>query len=159
MQSIDTSGIEAFDRTLAELLKEDPDERHELHEKLGAMAKLEVNRAIASSGVNDSHGNVRRFQVRRIGSKGGYAAVSAAGSNDGAMTGSNSPGAITNYLESGHKIRPHKSSKGYRPRICIAYVNGFHFYQSAGTSVEAKAISMVEDFANRLADKLEGGLL
>lgn len=157
MQSVDMSGINAFDRTLEEILNEFPEERRALHEDFSLLLKSEVDAAVSSSGINDSHGTVRRWQVKYIGSKGGYAAIRAMGSNEGALTGPNGPGAITNYLEGGHNIRTPESSKGYRPRIRVAYVNGYHFYQSAGTGIEAKAISMAESFAGKLESKIEGG--
>ena len=156
MQSVDFLQLSDLDRTLSDLLQEFPDKRRELHEELGELAKQEVDAAIASS-VNDGSGKVRRWQVTHVGSGGGYAAVRPANAREGGDTGSNSAGAITNYLDSGHKIRGSKGGKAYRPRIKIPYVNGNHFYQTAKTSFEAKAIKKAEEFANRLAERLEGG--
>lgn len=157
MQSIEKAGLTELDRTLSSLLDEFPEMRRELHEELGAMAKREVDAAVETSGLHDSGGNIRRWQVVHIGSGGGYAAVRAAGAKEGGGTGKNSAGAVTNYLERGHKIRPPQGGKGYRPRIRVAYVNGYHFYETARTSFEAKAIRTAERFADRLAGRLEGG--
>lgn len=157
MQSIEKAGLNDLDHALSDLLDDFPEMRRELHEELGAIAKREVDAAVESSGINDSGGNIRRWQVVHIGSKGGYAAVRAAGAKAGGGTGSNSAGAVTNYLEHGHKIRPPQGGKNYRPRIHVAYVNGFHFYDTARTSVEAKAIQTAQRFTERLANRLEGG--
>lgn len=157
MQSVDFLQLSDLDRTLSDLLQEFPEMRRELHEELGELAKQDVDAAIAASGVQDGSGKVRRWQVVHVGSGGGYAAVHPANAREGGSTGPNSAGAITNYLDSGHKIRGSKGGKAYRPRIKIPHVNGNHFYQTAKTSFEAKAIKKAEEFANRLAERLEGG--
>ena len=157
MQEIDIRGMDEFDRALSDLLEEFPEMRRELHEKLAAEAKKEVDAAISSSGLTDSHGNIRRWQVKHVGSGGGYAAVRAASEKEGGGTGPDSAGAITNYLESGHKIRPTSGQTRRRGRARVAYVNGYHFYQTARSSFEAKAIRLAEQFSDKLADRLEGG--
>ena len=167
-QSINLSELEEFDRTLAAMLEEFPEMRRKLHQELGALAKREIEVAIASSGINDSHGKIRRWQVMHVGSGGGYAAVRPLYENDGKYPrqGENSPGAITRYLNQGHRIRRfnkvstgkhRKKGRGYRPRIHVSYVNGYHFYDTAINSFEAKAIKKAEEFANRLVERLEGG--
>ncbi|WP_147539482.1 hypothetical protein [Anaerotruncus rubiinfantis] len=158
MQSVETKELDALSRTMNELLDELPEMRRELHEELGELAKKEVDTAIAASGLNDASGKVRRWQKIYIGSGGGYAAVRPIGSRDGGGVGPDSAGAITNYLEGGHKIRPPSGTgASYRPRIKVAYVNGYHFYQTARTSFEAKAIRLAEEFVQKVADRLEGG--
>ena len=157
MQEMDIRGMDEFDRALSDLLEEFPEMRRELHEELAELAKKEVDAAISSSGLNDSSGDIRRWQAAHVGSGGGYAAVRAASEKEGGGTGPNSAGAITNDLEGGHKIRPPSGKPGYRPRIRMAYVNGYHFYQTARSSFEAKAIRLAEQFSDKLADRLEGG--
>jgi hypothetical protein len=153
MQSIDLTALERFDKELQDLLDEIPDRRREMHEKIAVAIKEEVNLQIAQSGLADSSGRVRDWQKQYVGSRGGYAAVRAADNS----TGNNSPGAITNYLENGHKIRqPSGNSKHYRPRIKKPYVDGYHFYASARTTVEAKAIAAAEEFVKEISQKLEG---
>ena len=142
MQEVDTREMVDFGRTLSNLLGELPEMRRELHEELAELAKKEVDAAISSSGLNDSSGDIRRWQAAHVGSGGG--------------TGPNSAGAITNDLEGGHKIRPPSGKPGYRPRIRMAYVNGYHFYQTARSSLEAKAIRLAEQFVEKFAKKLEG---
>ena len=157
MQWLDAREVGELDQTLADLLREFPALRRELHEDLAKLAKQEVDAAIAASGVGDSGGRVRQWQVAHVGSRGGYAAVRPAGGKEGAEIGPNGPGAVTNYLEGGHKIRGPGGGKGYRPRIRVSYVNGFHFYETARTSFEAKALRRAEGFAERLAERLGGG--
>lgn len=157
MQEVDSRGIDGLDRAFTDLLREFPEMRRELHRELAAEAKKEVDAAISSSGLNDSRGNVRRWQVAHVGSGGGYAAVRAASEKEGGGTGPDSAGAVTNYLEGGHNIRPPSGAAGYRPRIRVVYVNGFHFYQTARSSFEAKAVRLAERFADKLAQRLEGG--
>lgn len=161
-QSVNLSELESLSQALNELLEEFPEMRRELHEQLGKLAKHEVDNAINASGLNDSNGKIRRWQEIYIGSKGGYAAVRPIYTS----TGENSPGAITRYLNQGHRIRGfnkvqsgrhRRQGGGYRPRIRVSYVNGFHFYGTANITLEAKAIQLVEQFADKLANRLEGG--
>ncbi len=153
MQSVDFSGLAEWDKVLGDLLDEIPERRRELHEKIADVIKSEVDAQIIQSGLNDSSGRVKGWQEPHVGSGGGYAAVRATDSS----VGDNSPGAITNYLENGHKIRgPSGNNPKYRPRIKKAYVDGFHFYSSAKNTVESKAIEAAEEYAKDIVEKLEG---
>ena len=154
MQGVDMRGLDAFTEELNSLLKEFPQARRELHEEMASLLKKEVDSQIEGSGLKDEQGKIKGWQVPKVGSGGGYAAISPERSS----TGANSPGAITNYLEGGHKIRkPSGKAKRYRPRIKMPYVDGYHFYQKAQKSVEIKAIRLAEKFADDLAKRLEGG--
>ncbi len=151
MQSVDLTALERLDKDLQELFDELPDRRRQLHEKIAKDIKDEVDIQIALSGLNDSSGNIKAWQEPHVGSWGGYAAVRASD----ASTGDRSPGAITNYLENGHKIRePSENSKKYRPRIKTSYVCGYHFYQSARYNVEWRAIAAAEEYVNDITRKL-----
>lgn len=153
MQSVDLTQLNQLDEDLNNLLNEIPEKRRELHERLADVIKSEVDTQIVKSGLNDSEGKIREWQKPVVGSGGGYAAVHAVKGT----TGANSPGAITNYLENGHKIRrPTGKNKYYRPRIRKAYVDGFHFYNSASSSVESKAIAEAEEYVKEIAQRLEG---
>lgn len=153
MQSVDLSGLEEFDKALGDLLDELPEKRRELHEEIADIIKSEVNAQIAASGLHDSSGHIKDWQEPYVGSRGGYAAVRASDSS----TGNDSPGAITNYLENGHRIRnPSGRGKHYRPRIKKAYVDGYHFYQAARNAAESRAIEATENFVKEITGKLEG---
>jgi hypothetical protein len=101
MQSINLNGLEELTKELNALLNEFPEARRKLHEEMANMAKKEVDTQIIASGIQDDKGKIREWQEEHVGSGGGYAAVRAAKGS----TGDNSPGAITNYLENGHRIR------------------------------------------------------
>lgn len=153
MQSVDLSALEKFSDELNTLLDEIPEARRKLHEELATMAKKEVDAQIIASGIQDSQGKIRDWQEDDVGSGGGYAAVRAVKG----VTGDNSPGAITNYLESGHRIRPPSGkAKRYKPQIKVPYVEGHHFYQEAQKNITAKAIDMSDKFAEELAKRIEG---
>lgn len=152
MQSIEVRGLEELDKRLELLLKEAPEAKRKLHEELAVMAKQEVDIQIAAS-LDDSNGKIQNWQTEHVGSGGGYAAVRPTDKT----TGDNSPGAITNYLESGHSIRPPSgTARRYKPKIKVPYVDGRHFYQNARRNVTANAIYIAEKFADDLAKKIMG---
>lgn len=153
MQEVTVSGLSELGKTVDQLLEKMPDQRRKLHQKIGETVLKQVQEQISLS-IHDSHGRVAGWQQAFVGSKGGYVAVRPAGGTSGA----DSPGAITNYLNSGHKIRRPKSLTGkhYRSRVKRPYVDGRHFYQSAAVQAEAAAIREVEAFADELAEMLGG---
>ena len=140
----------AFDK----ILQEFPERRRELHERVGRAVQRELQRQIASSGINDSSGRVRRWQVVHVGTGGGYAAVRP----EKGKTGADSPGAITNYLEGGHRIASPRGGKNYRPRLRVSYVSGYHFYVNTSMRAESIAIGEAEAWADEIARELEAGL-
>lgn len=114
------------------------------------LMKSWVDNSILQSGVKDTHGKVRRWQkvYRSI----GYTAVRA----DGATTGANSPGAITNYLESGHRGRqPRGKTKRYVPRVNTGRARAFHFYRDIQSTVEAHKEAIGKEIAAELEKRLE----
>lgn len=123
-QAVMRRDLDKLSARLCNIARRFPEMQREMHEKLGDALLRTVRGQIAGS-LRDSRGRIAGYQAKYIGARGGYAAVRAA--NRG--TGANSPGAITNYLENGHKIRrPSGRSKyKYRPRIHRAYVDGFHW--------------------------------
>jgi hypothetical protein len=175
MSSVIVNELELFDADLEAILKEMPDARRELHENLTEILKKEVDEQIDASGLNDASGKVKGWQEPRVGSKGGYAAIRPEKGRN--LVGANSPGAITNYLEFGHKVRDSKADKEERDKtIAMRHaekqhgrhkkktiindnrqgVKGYHFYFEAQRSVESKAVAEVERFADAMKQKLEG---
>lgn len=153
MQSVDLSQFSRLDEDLNTILKGIPKGRRELHERMADVIKKEVDSEISQTGLNDNSGHIKQWQEPHVGSGGGYAAVRATSKS----TGNNSPGAITNYLENGHKIRQQSGGNPYyRPHIKKAYVDGFHFYSSANNTIESKVIAEVEKFTDEIAQKLGG---
>lgn len=143
MQSM-SCDLNELSKRLNDIAEEFPEKNRELHIKLGGTIKSIVNSKIGGTG------KVRGWQKVFIGSKGGYAAVRSIST----MTGNKSPGAITNYVNSGHKIRPHRSSKRYYSRINVAYVNGKRFYEKSVVDSESELIKAAEEFAQQIADDL-----
>lgn len=151
MQSVDLEALDKLGEDLNKLIKEFPEMQRELHEEFANLIKNEVDLQIGLT-TNDSNGKIKRWQGKYVGSYGGYAAVRAIDTS----TGAESPGAITNYLENGHKIRkPTGTNKRYKPRINKIYVDGHHFYERSSKNLEADVIRISEEFASRLQEKLE----
>lgn len=144
MSNIDKKGLaQAMDR-LDRLTAALPAQRRQAVQRLGSLAEEAVRSSIRA-GVQDSRGRVQSWQQKRLGSGGGYAAVSPA--RRGApprysATGPNSPGAVTNYLEHGWL---HRSGRRVGPRW---------MYRQA----RARLAHRVESEARRLARQICQGL-
>jgi len=152
MQSVDITGLDDLDSRFANVLNELPDERRQMHVEVGAAVKEKVRSEISSSGINDRNGRVRGWQEYQVGSGGGYVAVRPM---SGGEHGKN-PGAITNYLESGHKVRG-PSGRAIRRRKSRARqqrVKGFHFYERASAQAQTVAIEAANRYAEKIAGKL-----
>ncbi|HWQ59052.1 MAG TPA: hypothetical protein VN540_08520 [Clostridia bacterium] len=152
MPGVDLSQLDKLDARMNEVLRQAPEKRRELHENLSGMMKDVVDQSIDAS-INDARGQIKDWQKQYVGTGGGYAAVRASDES----TGDKSPGAITNYVDSGHKIRPPSGrDPHYRPRINVAYVNGAHFYETAAPVVASQAVAAAEKFVADIAGILEG---
>lgn len=131
---------EAFRAARAEILSES-----------AATLKQKLDANISTS-INDSRGKVRSWQQPHEGSGGGYIAIRSVRGG-----GSNGPGAVTNYLESGHDIRsPSGKASRYVPDIQVARARAFHFYRNtddAAKKIEADAAKRIEA---AIARELEG---
>lgn len=153
MQSVDISGLDKIDKALSDAPKKAPELRRKLHEEL---ARNMHHAVVGNIGLTTERhtGDLQRWQKAYVGSGGGYAAVRP----ENTSTGTNSPGAVTNYVNSGHKIRRAASSmRGRRKRrIRVAYVDGRHFYQSAARDMEGALVSLAEKFARDIASIIEG---
>lgn len=156
MQSVEMVGLRDLDTDFEHLLREIPEGRRRLHDEIGAAILEDVRANITSSGINDSRGRIRGYQEHYVGSGGGYAAVRAV-KGMGPSGYDDSPGAITNYLENGHRIRqPSGTAKRRRKgRAKKPYVDGFHFYAAAERNAEIVALAAAEKFADSLADLLD----
>ena len=107
---------------------------------------------ILASGLNDTHGRVRAWQTRYDGSFGGYTAIRAVSG----ATGADSPSAITNYLENGHKVRyPTGKSNRYRPDVHTARARAFRFYHQTVSVVQQIEVDAVQRVEQALAHALE----
>lgn len=156
MQSVDMTALKELERDLEYILREIKGAKRDLHDRVGAAVLEEVRRNIDASGINDANGHIKGYQTSVTGSGGGYAAVRAV-RGLGQHGSSDSPGAVTNYLEGGHQIRKPsgKAKRRRKGRIKKAYVDGFHFYGSTESSAEQIAISEAERFADEITARLE----
>lgn len=134
--------------------------REGYHVAVGVKLKEALDRSIDASGINDEHGTVKRWQVTHVGSGGGYVAIRATsvGDEKHPSPGKNSPGAITNYLENGHKVREpktmqekRKKDKSLRKWDTRRRVDGRGFYLA--TRKQAQMIALQE--ADRIVKAIE----
>ncbi|MCH5279541.1 MAG: hypothetical protein J1E60_07095 [Christensenellaceae bacterium] len=145
--------IKILEENFEKALRKSPELRRKAMELATKRAHQTVHTSIGGK-LNDSHGKIAGWQVIRLGSKGGYGVVKATNTSSGA----NSPGAITNYLEHGHKIREPKKrgAKGYRPRIHTASVNGRWFYRVVAADVNRITLDAANEVCKGIADIIEG---
>ncbi|MFQ7450552.1 MAG: hypothetical protein ACLRNQ_02885 [Flavonifractor plautii] len=74
---MDRARLEQFNRFWEELLQAVPDARRQAVEEVGAAVQRELNAQIGAAELADgAKGTVRTWQESRVGSKGGYAALS-----------------------------------------------------------------------------------
>ena len=168
MQSIDYSGLDELDRRFAAVLKERPELRKQMHTEVAQELKYEVFDQIDRVGIKQSRGrarsekdprppgSVRDWQYDDVGSGGGYAAVRVIDAKRGGGTGPNSAGAITNYLENGHKVRPPSgNAKRHRKsRARQQYVRGFYFYTATRDRAQQVALDAANRYAERIAEEI-----
>lgn len=154
--NIDTTQLEKLSRNLEQAMKEFPEERRAAHEKVGQMLEKRL-KATMSARLNTRNKNpkgVIGWQEVHVGSKGGYAAIRPAKT----PSGKNGAGAITNYLESGHKIRrpSGKAKRLQKSRIRVAYVAGRYFYRDTAREISQNAEQIMKELAQTMAKKIEG---
>ena len=139
--------IRAVSEQMEAALKRVPALRRKVIESVTQKVKARLDTEIASR-VRDTHGKIRGWQEIRIGSKAGYGVIAPV---------RDSPGAITQYLEGGHRIRNPKKAgaKGYRPRIRVAAVAGRFFYKSADAQKEGIINAELKKFEKELAENLD----
>lgn len=156
MQSVDMSALEELDRRFEQALKDLPGARREMHERIAQAVKGEVQSAISTSGMKHSGGDVPGWQEDHVGSGGGYAAVRPEKGVGPSGKAADGPGAITNYLEGGHKIRPPtgRAKRPQRGRAKTLHVKGYHFYATTSTRAEAIALAEADKFAQEIAGKI-----
>lgn len=151
MLSLDKSGWDKFMKAWENVVEVFPDaKRRALHEA-GKVVLMEVMDQIVITGVRDTRFNVRNWQSTRMGSGGGYVAISPAVVSvpgKGMMSKK-----ITEYLDQGHAARrPTGRNKRYKPQIKRAmigaagnvFVPGRHFYSAARPKANTEAKKAAE---------------
>ena len=97
---MDRARLERFNRFWEELLQAVPDARRQAVEEAGAAVQRELNTQIGAAELADgAKGTVRTWQELRVGSKGGYAALSR--KRDGPAQG----GGNAAYLEGKARVQ------------------------------------------------------
>lgn len=147
-------GIEtALDR-IETAFKEYPELKARVLESLGKDLEGEMLSQMASSGLHAQGGRLRNWQSYHVGSGKGYVAVRPIGSKEGAATGPNGPGAITNYSEAGHAVRRPRSKRKSRAKMLAA--PGRHFYAATAAVAEAAGERRVRELVAEFVKRLEG---
>lgn len=150
---IDTRDMDALAKKLNDLSKRYKGEKRAMFERAGELLKKHLDESIDAK-LNDEHGRVKSWQQVQVGSKGGYAAIRPIKK----PKGKDGPGAITGYLESGHRIRrpSGKAKSKARRRINVPYVSGRYFYRDTAKQMETEAEKLANEFAETIAKDLEG---
>ena len=159
MQSVEVKGLDSLCRSLEGALREMPEKRRAAHERLGAALEKQVRGEVRGR-LKQHTGKVCGWQEKRIGSGGGYAAVSAAGDPNGR----NGAGAVTNYLENGHaKRRSATGRRGMRRHLARMlyysatenWVSGRYFYRASREAAPQLLQQEAETLARELAGRLD----
>lgn len=162
MATTNVTYVDALERNLNELLQQFPDMKEEALREAGQAMLATLRTRLSGTPMADAGAKVSGWQKYYLGSRLGYVAVRPVGGKDGAATGPNGPGAITNYNESGHKIRgPKPSGKAsyrYRPRIKKVHVDGYHFYYASDGAAQRAGIEALNKLARRIAEEVVEGV-
>lgn len=152
---------DSFWKNWGEAIQRIPELKREALEAMGKAVLQEVRAQIPRRGVNDRQGRVARWQEMRMGSKGGYVAVSPSPDETVQVTRSGEKTTskdVTRYLEKGHGIpTPSGRTRRYVPRIASrrTYVPGHLFYswakQDAGKIALEKASRLLERLTSLLS--------
>lgn len=157
--SMDTSDWTAFWDRWKDIIAKIPGKKEEMLRRIGEAVQEEVRRAIDETGVNDAHGRVKSWQNPYLGSGRGYVAVRSDSTKVLSASGTGKPvnvGALTNYLESGHKVRlPSGRAERYVPRARMTSVPGAHFYRIAGISADRIARDAAKSFLDEIGKELK----
>ena len=162
MQEI-SRDLRSLDMRLKEILLRAPEQQRALHERLGTALLDEVRHRAPISikghslghGEYHERGTLRRWQTKYIGTRGGYAAIRAATE----PRGDSGAGAITNYVENGHRVgragygvsaRTRRRRRQYGMIPPLSFVNGRGFYHKA----HAAAARLLTQAAERWADEI-----
>lgn len=162
MQEI-SRDLRRLSERLQQIVRDAPDQQRALHERLGTALLDDVrHRApISTKGHSLGHGEyhergtLRRWQTKYIGTRGGYAAIRAATE----PRGDSGAGAVTNYVENGHRVgragygvsaRTRRRRRQYGMIPTLSFVNGRGFYHAT----HATAARLLTQAAERWADEI-----
>lgn len=156
MQSIEHGDLDRLIASWEALIKEYPDMKRELLEKLGTDLLADVRGEIGGTGT------VQGWQERYLGSKNGYVAIRPKAKTYKETKGGKryAVGHVTNAIENGHRHRKPSQVKRdgykYRARIEKPAVPGKHFYAAVRDSLDSMGRQEVQALAAEIARRLEG---
>ena len=152
MQTLDFTQVRALFEKIADAKVKIPEIKREFLERVSTEMQETVRANIASR-INDDNGHVQSWQQAYVGSRYGYSAVRAEKTE---LTGSNSHGAVTNYLEHGHAIRGPSgtSTRRYRPRIKVPKVAGRFFYRASQAYIDRMVQNGSDWLARRILEEM-----
>lgn len=162
MQEI-SRDLRRLSERMQQIVRDAPDQQRALHERLGETllddvrhrAPISVKGHDLGHGEYHERGTLRRWQTKYIGTRGGYAAIRATDK----PKGSSGAGAITNYVENGHRVgragygvsaRTRRRRLQYSMIPTLSFVNGRGFYHKA----HAAAARLLTQAAERWADEI-----
>lgn len=158
--TMDTESWDAFWERWRGAVRQMPGMKEQMLEKTGGRIRDEVKSDVEAAGVEDTHGRVKLWQQRYVGSKKGYTAVRAesvdvpAGyrrKRGGMQSEVLNAGALTNFLARGHKARaPSGRAKRYRPEARMSRVKGHDFYKMARAQAEKISIQEAKALLQQL---------
>lgn len=123
--------------------------RNEELPKLAQELQRVVLSSFATSGIRNRTGKVLSWQQAHVAK--GYVAVRP----QDRPTGKDGPGAITNYLEVGHKGRQPTGKEHYRTRVKTGRARAFAPYRKSQPQGERLASALGETLAAKIAERLE----
>lgn len=138
MPSIRISGEDVLQKKMNDLLKQFPEKRRGLHEKLAELGKNVVDESIRAT-VNDTHGHVQSWQESTVGSGGGYARVKPMKGSRTKGNRTDAYGALTRYIDAGH-----------------GNARGREFYAASTKRLETEAVRIAEKFVDEIVKELGG---
>lgn len=162
MQEI-SRDLRRLSERMQQIVRDAPDQQRALHERLGETllddvrhrAPISIKGHSLGHGEYHERGTLRRWQTKYIGTRGGYAAIRAATE----PRGDSGAGAITNYVENGHRVgragyggsaRTRRRRRQYGMIPPLSFVNGRGFYHKA----HATAARLLTQAAERWADEI-----
>lgn len=161
---IDKKEIEEWARYWEPLFRVVPEARADAVKAWGEQMQKEVRRQVTSRGVQDSREHVRLWQEMRMGSRGGWVAVSprsgkAGTAGDGrvhtwkgkTVTASQ----VTRWLERGHGNRQRHFGTRFNTANAARYTRGHLFYSWAEMIAEREALKAADDALCRIADEVD----
>lgn len=169
MPEIWLDGLFELGRRLKSVEYKLPKLRKQIHEEIAQSLKRGIDSNINAT-INDSHGKIRDWQVPRVGSGGGYAAISPTSK----PPGKNGAGAITNYLENGHMPRRAAANSKYvytltkadirrakeiaerRAKQAGTYIEGRDFYQKTEKNAVEEAVKAGHKLIDKVVKEIEG---